>query len=450
MSRAHKAEGGVPAERKPHSSPAGAELFLPLLCLVGLCTCAYLSVLHYALMLGDLSLGGVCGGGTWGDCNSVVASRYGKLLGLPVAIWGMWYYICTGVLALAILLLRRQDTVAFARALVWLTVAALLFDAYLGWAMWWRLERFCPLCAVTYAINVVVLVIAGRCCWQLRDCPDRRLASLVPAGAILLRPHDAMYYREALKTFLVVSAGGASLVVLVLALIVSRAVVQKEKDKLASLLEYLRRVEPFYIPTERHPLRGPDEARITIVTFSDFLCEQCKLAGEYLDIVAANHRDSLRLVHVNYPVDTDCNEYAASDMHPGACIVARAAECAHRQGRFWEFHDVILREPGQPKPEKVTEYATRSGLDVDEFNACLADTLPTDQVRSDIALGHSVGVTAIPTSYINGRPVVGALKPRMLEAAIEAIAPLARPAPPTTTRASPAPSPGTDNYSTSP
>lgn len=81
----------------------------------------------------------------------------------------------------------------------------------------------------------------------------------------------------------------------------------------------------------------------------------------------------------------------------------------------------------------MTEYASRGGLDLDELHACLAEDRPAAEVRSDIAQAHAVGVTTTPTSYINGRPVTGALKPWMLEAAIEAITPLPLPTPPSKT-----------------
>ena len=417
--------------RRTQDGLPGAALFAPLLCLIGLCISTYLAVLHYGLIMGDLSLGGVCGGGTWGDCNSVVASRYGKLLGLPVSIWGMWYYIVAGTFSLGILLLRREDTRPFVRALLWLTGAALVFDVYLGWAMWQRVERLCPLCAVTYGINVLILLVAVHCRRKLSDVPGR-LWALLPSMSILVRPADSVYYREALKVFLLGMGGGACLLVLAISFLVSRSVLEAEKDELANLLEYLPNVRPFYVETAGQPSRGPDDAPLTLVVFSDFLCEQCKLAHDYVDIVAANHRDSMRVAYLNYPVDTECNEYARKEMHPGACTLARAGECAHRQGMFWEFHDTVFAEPGVAKPEQVTDYATRSGLDVEKFEACLVDGQTGEAVRTDIALAHSVGVTATPTGYINGRPVIGALKPWMLEAAIEAIEPLPLPSPPPT------------------
>ena len=82
---------------------------------------------------------------------------------------------------------------------------------------------------------------------------------------------------------------------------------------------------------------------------------------------------------------------------------------------------MVFDEAGKARPEKMAEYATLSGLDLDEFNACLAEPDKNDPTKTDIDLGHSVGVTATPTLFINGRPIIGALEPWMLEAAIERI-----------------------------
>ena len=59
----------------------------------------------------------------------------------------------------------------------------------------------------------------------------------------------------------------------------------------------------------------------------------------------------------------------------------------------------------------------------------MADAQSARTVQDDIALAHSVGVKATPTLYINGRPLVGAVKLWMLDAAIDAIAPLPLPTP---------------------
>jgi len=169
------------------------------------------------------------------------------------------------------------------------------------------------------------------------------------------------------------------------------------------------------------PARGPERAPLTVVVFSDFLCEQCKRGSGYLDIVAAGHRDALRIVHVSYPADQSCNPYAEKTLHPGACDVARVAACAGRQGRFWEFHDAVFGDPGKVRPDSLYAYAARAGLDRPALEACVASGDSATGLPAEIALARSVGVTATPTFFFNGRRVVGALKPWMLEAALQAL-----------------------------
>jgi protein-disulfide isomerase/uncharacterized membrane protein len=427
MSETVSVAGESSAPHSPGGRP-GAEAFAPFFCVVGLCVSAYLTAMHFGILTGDLSLGEACGPG--GDCNSVVASRYGTLLGLPVSVWGMWFYLVTGVLTTASLLLRREDAAAYLRATVGLTLVALAFDAWLAWAMFARIGRFCPLCAASYAANLLILVVTLPAARAVRGVPGG-LRSLLPGVAALMRPAEPAYYREVLKLFLAGVAVGACALVLLLSLGYSRSVRLAQTRELAGLLEFLVRERPVPISTAGLPARGPEDARISIVVFSDFMCEQCKRASRYFDIVAANHRDDLRITYVNVPSDQACNPNAQQTMHPGACVLARAAACARRQGRFWEFHDAVFADPGPVRPENLPRYSDRAGLAAMALEACIAEGDSAVGLASEIALAKSLGVHATPTSFINGRSVVGALKPWMLEAAIGVLArqPAAGPAP---------------------
>jgi protein-disulfide isomerase/uncharacterized membrane protein len=411
----------------PAEKPFRWERVTPFLCLAGLFISGFLTVMHFGLLTGDVSLGEVCGGG--GDCNSVIFSRYGRLFGLPVSVWGMGYYIFAATLSSASVLLRREDRPAFVRATLGLTVAALAFDAYLAWAMETQVGRFCPLCATTYVINVAILVLTLRAAWEVRGMPGG-IRSLLPSPAGLRQPAEPAYYREVLKLYLAGLGAGVSLLVLVLSLVFSHTLLQTQRKELAGLLEFLRSEPPTAIPTEGLPARGPERAPVTVVVFSDFLCEQCKRGSSYLDIVAAGHRDALRIVHVSYPADPSCNPYAEETLHPGACAVARVAACARRQGRFWEFHDAVFRDPARARPDSLEAYAARAGLDRAALDACMAEGDSANGLPAEIALARSVGVTATPTFFFNGRRVVGALKPWMLEAALEALLERPGPAPP--------------------
>ena len=402
----------------PADPPFRWELVTPFLCLAGLFVSGFLTVMHFGLLTGDVSLGEVCGAG--GDCNGVIFSRYGRLFGLPVSVWGMWYYIFAASLSSASVLLRREDRPAFVRATLWLTAAALAFDAYLAWAMETQVGRFCPLCATTYVINFAILALSLRAAWDVRGMPAT-IGSLLPSLAGLRAPAEPAYYREVLKLYLGGLGAGVSVLVLALTLVFSHTLLQAQKKELAGLLEFLRTEPPSAIPIDGLPARGPERAPLTVVVFSDFLCEQCKRGSSYLDIVAASHSQSLRIVHVSYPADQSCNPYADKTLHPGACDMARAAACARRQGRFWEFHDAVFDDPARARPDSLYAYAARAGLDRAALDACVAGGDSANGLQAEIALARSVGVTATPTFFFNGRRIVGALKPWMLEAALEAL-----------------------------
>ena len=94
------------------------------------------------------------------------------------------------------------------------------------------------------------------------------------------------------------------------------------------------------IAGEEHT-KGPRDAAITIVEFSDFQCPHCAEAFPDLRKLVRSHSD-VRLVFRHYPLDSSCNASLPAPLHPNACLAAMAAECAGDQGRFWEYHDVLF------------------------------------------------------------------------------------------------------------
>jgi protein-disulfide isomerase len=97
-------------------------------------------------------------------------------------------------------------------------------------------------------------------------------------------------------------------------------------------------------------------------------------------------------------------------MHASACLAAYAAECAGRQGRFWEYHDVLFENGRQLGRDALVGYAERLGLDVRAFDQCLDDPATRARVAADVEAASRAGVNSTPTLFINGRLVEGALE----------------------------------------
>lgn len=79
--------------------------------------------------------------------------------------------------------------------------------------------------------------------------------------------------------------------------------------------------------------RGPKDAKITIVEFSDFQCPYCSRAFPTIEQVMKDYNGKVRLVFKHFPLIS---------IHPHAQKAAEAAECAKAQGKFWEFHDKLF------------------------------------------------------------------------------------------------------------
>lgn len=151
------------------------------------------------------------------------------------------------------------------------------------------------------------------------------------------------------------------------------------------------------------PSIGPENAKITLIEFADFECPSCRALDLILrDLISSNH--DIRLVYKNFPL---------TDLHPWAMTAAIAAQCTYAQNHdaFWKMHNAIFDDQDVISPsnvwDKMNELATQFGLNMDTFHSCIADPATKNQIEATIAEGHALNITATPTTFVNGRRVVG-------------------------------------------
>jgi protein-disulfide isomerase len=163
---------------------------------------------------------------------------------------------------------------------------------------------------------------------------------------------------------------------------------------------------PVTIPVDGSPVRGPADARITLVEFSDFECPFCSAAVKQVDIVMAAYPKDIKLIYKQFPLS----------MHPHAQFAAEASLAAREQGKFWEMYEVLFKNYRQLSRENVLLWAKQLGLDVNKFKTDLDSRKFKTVVDKDLADGEAAGVYGTPSFYINGKQYNGevtlaALKP---------------------------------------
>ncbi len=95
-------------------------------------------------------------------------------------------------------------------------------------------------------------------------------------------------------------------------------------------------------------------------------------------------------------------------MHKNAPAAHAAAEAAHKQGTFWEMHDLIFANQRELTAEKFNEHAAQLGLDVARFKADYMSPEVKKRVDADSREAGTIGVTGTPGFFINGRFLSGA------------------------------------------
>ena len=153
---------------------------------------------------------------------------------------------------------------------------------------------------------------------------------------------------------------------------------------------------------------NPNDAKVVIVEFSDFQCPYCQRGAEVIAEIMADYGDEVSLVFKDFPLS----------FHQYAQTAAEAAECAHEQDMFWEYHDMLFANQDSISPEFLTTAAEQIGLDVDDFTSCMDSGATTSEVRTDYGHGVSAGVRGTPGFFINGELVSGAQPYETFEAAI--------------------------------
>ncbi len=157
----------------------------------------------------------------------------------------------------------------------------------------------------------------------------------------------------------------------------------------------------YRVPVGDGPSKGPADALVTIVEWSDFECPHCGRGAKTMDQLFERFEGKVRLVFRHNPLSGHRNAQAA----------AEASLAAADQGRFWEYHDMLFQsreELGERGAVVLVDIARRLDLDMPRFERALESRQHRPRVLADMALLRELGHGGTPLFFINGRLVQGA------------------------------------------
>jgi protein-disulfide isomerase len=301
------------------------------------------------------------------------------------------------------------------------------------------IKAFCTLCVLTYALDALAFMIL---------LPTRR------AGAVFLPRVRYAEGRVALVGWVIGTVGVAAAVVAADRALAARAgtgradasllgapvapasgtapaggdlqryqeearVAHEEARRLQEILDDPRKLEEYFsakaqrdhdaapvaqIDLANVPMRGPAEAPVTVVEYSDFLCPYCKQLAQALVGFMPTAGGRIKVYFKNYPLESTCNPKIARSVHTGSCALALGGLCAQNQGKFEAYHDrVFATDMHSASTSDVLRIAGEAGLNAQAMEGCLDDPRTKAALDAQIAEGNRLGITSTPTVYIDGK-----------------------------------------------
>ena len=391
-----------------------ARTLILVLAAIGLAASLAALYVHYRI-LNDPTYTSFCDVSETVSCEDVLTSRYGTVLGVPVAAGGAIWSLLVLFLALGMDPRKGDLSSAIAGYVFLLSTAALAGVLYLGYASFFVIGKACPLCMTMYVAVIGLFIVSGAAAAPLTQLPSRlatdlrtlrtspvalTLAILWLAGSVSV---VAFFPREdeALNTTTTAAAAAPE---------VAPPTETLSADEIAEFERWMSQQERVKIDV---PVQG---AKVVVVKFNDYQCPACRQTYiAYKGLKAkweSQSNGQVRFVSLDYPLETECN---AGGIHGAACEAAVAVRLARAKNRGVEMEEWLFDRQPQLTRDLVEE-GVREVAQVTDFDEQYAKTL--ELVRADAQQGQRLQISGTPTFFINGIRIGGGLRPAYFDAAI--------------------------------
>ncbi len=149
------------------------------------------------------------------------------------------------------------------------------------------------------------------------------------------------------------------------------------------------------IKIDNSPFRGPKDAKVVLVEYSDLQCPYSKKAKPLINDLLKAFPNDLMHVWKNFPLG----------FHKQAKAGAKACMAAGNQGKFWEMQELAFKNSKKLEDNDLKKYAKKIGLDLAQFEKDFEGEQLGKQIQNDMIEAKKIMVRGTPTLFINGKRV---------------------------------------------
>ncbi len=346
------------------------------------------------------------------NCDVVNASAASEMFGVPITVFGLAFYTglaIAGIQAGATPREGEPERARFDQLNVLFAVVNLVFSAWLAYQSK-LIGAVCLVCVSIYLANVLLLASGWLALRRQSLSPleepagiplSREMGTITAFFLVITvtlatvwaqRPRtlDALTQRPPAPAPAPTQAGQVPAP--------PPAPVAPPPDALARIYHQPRGP---VTSSGTEPMLGNPNAKYTLLEFADYGCPHCAMTSKLLHPLVEKNPD-LQLRFRVFPLTAACNPALQNDSGPDRCYAALAAECAGRQGKFWEMSALLFANQPNFAYSDLGFMAKQIGLDVPKWDACLDDPAAMARVQADAIAGAKAGIHGTPTFFLLG------------------------------------------------
>lgn len=370
------------------------KLAIQILALFGLILSVKLACIYYVANYEKYALSSFCSINDFIDCDGAAKSSVSQFWGIPLAYWGIMFYI-TVLFMTFVDRLKKIKILGFLEVfknpysyIAFLGTIAFACSMILAGLSLFKIHKLCILCFITYFTDLVIAVIAASGSFKnlVKDFKTTFVDFIEGA-------------KKYTKTFIVLLILAVSF--FAYSGITYNFVPHVKKQK--SILKYRKiKFNPYRV---KGNVLGAQKADVVIELYSDYVCPLCYIHNIMLH-QAAKEFSNVRINHHNYPFDKECNPYISVNMHPNACFMARGAIAARNQGNYWEMSSLLYENQPQNMDEML-KLADQLGFNRDKFLGDFESKNTSKEIENELEKAVDLEIDSTPTMFVNGEEIVG-------------------------------------------
>ena len=370
------------------------KLAIQILSLVGIIITIKLACIYYVANFQQYALSSFCSINDFIDCDGAARSILAQFWGIPLAYWGLFFYV-TVLFLTFVDKLKNVKIFGFLKVfknpmsyIAFLGTVAFVVSMVLAGMSLFKINKLCILCLITYFIDLAIALTAfGAKPKQFIQAMKDTFVDFI-AGV-----------KSYPKTFVVLLIMATSF--LCYSGITDNFVPHIKKHK--SIMKYRKITYNPYRVTGNE--LGDTNGTVVIELYSDYVCPLCYIHNIMLH-QAVKELSNVKIVHHNLPFDKECNPYININMHPGACYMSRAAIASRNQGNYWGMSSLLYENQPQ-KEEDLLKLVDELGMDKAKFLKDMEAESTYKEIEDEVSKANEMGLDATPTMFVNGEEYVG-------------------------------------------